>query len=553
MSEWREGFVWQASRRFLRHRMAVAGLIILGLLSLIVLLAPAITSSTAPESRWARLGPALAAAATFALHAACWDRYGIFRDELYFLVCGERLSAGYVDQPPGIALVARLAHELFGNWVPGIRLFGWIATAATVYLAGRLAARISGSGAGATIAAVAAFSCLVLRGTAHFLSMNAFEPLLIVALVHVLLRLSRGEDPRLWVVAGGLAGLAVLFKYSAAPLSLALLLGVVLTPARRALATPWALTGAAFGLLVVLPNFVWQASHGFPFLELVHNQLAYKNVPLTPLQFLGEVLFEANPGTAPIWLGGLAWLLLSRSARDARFVGVGALLHLLLLTFGHGKPYYAASLLPVLLGAGGAAFAALVRSRTTQRIYCGVLATSALIFMPMAVPILPAEEFVAYQAALGMKTAQMELGSQSVLPQVFADQFGWRELVAGIAGVYRSLPPEQQERAVVYGENYGVAAAVDILGPELGLPRGLAVSGHNQYWFWGIPRGRGDPAIIVGGADGPCRGGFQEQERASQLPVLPYVMPYENGHVIWVCRGAVQQPVALPSSVRHFE
>src|SRR5512138_2116081 len=107
-----------------------------------------------PEPRSARLGPALAALATFALHAACWGRYGIFRDELYFLVCGQRLSAGYVDQPPGIALVAGAAHALFGTWVPGIRLFGWLATAATTYLAGRLAARLSGSGVAATIALV---------------------------------------------------------------------------------------------------------------------------------------------------------------------------------------------------------------------------------------------------------------------------------------------------------------------------------------------------------------------------------------------------------------
>ena len=382
---------------------------------------PAIVAvdATAQEPRLARLGPALAALATFALHAACWGRYGIFRDELYFMLCGERLSAGYVDQPPGIALVAGLAHWLFGTWVPGIRVFGWIATATTVYLAGRLAILLGGRmrlgppdprlapgqahppapslaillggrmrlgppdprlapgqahppapslAAAATIAGVATFACLVLRGTSHFLSMNAFEPLLILALVHVLVRLAQGEDPRLWVAAGGLAGLAVLFKYSSAPLALALLLGFLATPARRALRTPWALAGAAFGILVVLPNFAWQASHGFPFLELVHNQLAYKNTPTTPLQFLGGVLFEANPGNAPIWLGGLAWLLLARSARAARFAGVGGLIYLLLLTFGHAKPYYLSPLLPVLLGAGGAAFAAVIRSRRTQQI-----------------------------------------------------------------------------------------------------------------------------------------------------------------------------------------
>jgi hypothetical protein len=356
------------------------------------------------------------------------------------------------------------------------------------------------------------------------------------------------------VAAGGLAGLAVLFKYSSAPLSLALLLGFLVTPARRALWTPWALAGAAFGMLVVLPNLAWQVSHGFPFLELVHNQLAYKNAPITPLQFLGGVLFEANPGNAPIWLGGLAWLLRARSASPARFAGVGGLLYLLLLAFGQAKPYYAAPLLPIFLGAGGAAFAALIRSRRTQQVYCGVLAASALLASPMAIPILPAGAFVAYQAALGMRTAQTERFEQSVLPQIFADQFGWPELVAGVARVYRSLPAAEQQRAVIFAKNYGVASAMEILGPGFGLPQGLAISGHNQYWFWGVPAGRGDPVIVVSGPNETCmRGLFREQVRGEQLPRLPYPMPYENGHTIWICRGLQQPMTGMPPSLRHFE
>jgi 4-amino-4-deoxy-L-arabinose transferase-like glycosyltransferase len=509
--------------------------------------------SPVPEARLARLGPALAALATFALHAACWGRYGIFRDELYYLVCGERLAAGYVDQPPGIALVARLASALFGTWVPGLRLFAWLATSLTVYLAGRLAARLTGSAAAATIASVATFSCLLLRGTSAFLSMNAFEPLLVLAVVLVLLRLSRGEDPRLWIAAGGLAGLAVLFKYSSAVISVALLAGMALTPARRALRTRWAVAGAAFGLLVVLPNLAWQASHGFPFLELVRNQLLYKNAPSTPLAFLGGLLFDANPGNAPLWLGGLAWLLLAGRARDARFAGVGALAYLVALTFGHAKPYYATPVLPVLLAAGGAAFAAILPSRGVQRVACGVLAASALALSPIAVPILPEQALIAYQGALGLRNTAMERQRQSVLPQVFADQHGWRELVAGVARAYASLPPEERARAVVFGKNYGVASAVEILGPELGLPRGLAVSGHNQFWLWGLPPGRGDPAIVVSDAEEDCGGLYRERRLAEQLPSTPYVMPKEDAHALWICRGARQPPRALPPAMRHFE
>jgi hypothetical protein len=507
-----------------------------------------------PEPRGARLGPALAALATFALHAACWGRYGIFRDELYFLVCGQRLSAGYVDQPPGIALVARLAYSLFGTWVPGLRAFSWIAAAATVYLTGRLAARISGSGAAATLAAVAASSCLALLGASQHLSLNAFEPLLVMATVLVLLRLTQGGDPRLWLAAGGLAGLSVLMKYTAAPLCLALLAGIAVTPARRALRTWWALAGATVGALVVLPNFLWQATHGFPFLEMVHAAVTWKNTPTTPLQFLVGLLVTANPLIAPLWVGGLGWLLFAPRARASRFIGVGGLIQLLALTFGHAKPYYGTALLPLLLAGGAVAVEALVRSRIVRRAYGGLIVTSALALSPLAIPILPLDALVRYLGAIGSQPPANERGEQSVLPQHFADQFGWRELTAGVARVYRSLPAEEQAHAVVFTpRNYGSASAVEILGPEYGLPRGIAISGHNQFWFWGIPSGRGDPLIAVSDPGWSCRDHYREQVLGEQLPKVPYAMPGDNGHTIWICRGLIAPLLTLPPSVRHFD
>ena len=507
------------------------------------------------EPRLARLGPALAALTTFAVHAACWGRYGLFRDEMYYLVCGQRLSAGYVDQPPGIAVVARLAFSLFGTWVPGLRLFSWIAGAATVYLVGRLAARIAGGSAtAATLAAVAASSCLLLLGAPQHLSLNAFEPLLVLAVVHVLLRLTEGGDERLWVAAGGLAGLAVLMKYTAAPLCLALLAGIAVTPARRALRTWWALAGATVGALVVLPNFLWQATHGFPFLEIVHAGVAWKNTPTTPLQFLVLLVMEAGLLIAPLWVGGLCWLLLAQRARASRFIGVGGLIHLLALIFGHAKPYYATALLPLLLAGGAVAVEALVRSRTIRWAYGALFVASAVVLAPLTIPVLPLNILIRYMGAVGIRPPANERFEQSVLPQYFADQFGWRELTAGVARVYRSLPAEEQAHAVVFTPlNYGAASALEILGPEYGLPRGIAISGHNQFWFWGVPSGRGDPLIAVSDPGFNCRDYYREQVLGEQLPKVPYAMPYDNGHTIWICRGLFAPPLTLPPSVRQFE
>ena len=51
------------------------------------------------------------AAAKLLFHLLIANRYGIFRDELYYLACSEHLDAGYVDQPPLIGFIAWIARR----------------------------------------------------------------------------------------------------------------------------------------------------------------------------------------------------------------------------------------------------------------------------------------------------------------------------------------------------------------------------------------------------------------------------------------------------------
>src|SRR5476649_1620904 len=74
----------------------------------------------------------LLALACLVLHALANGHYGIFRDELYFIVCGDRPDWGYVDQPAVVPLLASWSHALFGNFLPGFRLLPALAMAATV-------------------------------------------------------------------------------------------------------------------------------------------------------------------------------------------------------------------------------------------------------------------------------------------------------------------------------------------------------------------------------------------------------------------------------------
>ncbi len=121
-----------------------------------------------------------------------------------------------------------------------------------------------------------------------------------------------------------------------------------------------------------------------------------------------------------------------------------------------------------------------------------------------------------------------------LLPQYYADMFGWREMTAKVAAIYHALPPEDRARAVFFGRNYGEAATVDVFGPPLGLPP--AISGHNSYFLWG-PMGHDASVVItLGGERNQFLQAYQEVTVAGRLDD-PYAMLYETNIPIYVLRG----------------
>jgi len=92
-------------------------------------ISPEVVANKASESqlkqRGFRSGAAIVlyiAAAKLVLHLATADRYGIFRDEYYYLACAQHPAWGYVDHPPMAVWIAWLARHLFGESPFGLRL-----------------------------------------------------------------------------------------------------------------------------------------------------------------------------------------------------------------------------------------------------------------------------------------------------------------------------------------------------------------------------------------------------------------------------------------------
>lgn len=479
----------------------------------------------------------LGAATTLLNILTARDGYGYFRDELYYLANAQHLGFGYVEHPPLIGWITWLGRTLFGDSQLAIRVLPALAAGVTVYLVCRIVMEMQGNRFAQLLAGVATALAPVYVSIFGILSMNAFDIMIWSAAVLIVVRLLSTGKSKLWLAFGLVAGLGLENKISVLFLGFGLTVGLILDRQWRELGSRWFWLGGTLALILFLPYLVWQAQHDWALLEFMSHATQFKNLPLTPVEFLSAQLLQLNPVAVPLALAGLVFYFLGPGGRPFRSLGWAVLAILGVMISQHAKPYYFAPAFPLLLAPGGVMMERLTERRGWRWIrplYPPLLVLSGLALVPLAKPVLPVEAFVRYQARLGMEPQTSERHELERLPQFFADRLGWRELAETVAEVYHALPAEDRQRACIFGQNYGQAGAIDLFGPELGLPS--ALSGHNTYWWWGPGECTGDVVVVIGGGREAAEEIFDRVELAATFTCQD-CMPYENHKPIWVCRG----------------
>ncbi len=472
----------------------------------------------------------------FALHLLTSTRYGYFRDGLYYLACSEHLAFGYVDQPPLIAVLGWIARHTLGTSLPALLFWPALAGALRIILTAAFARELGAGRFGTVLAAALAATPGVWWVIDHQFAMNSLESLLWGGLAYVVLRLINTANPKLWLAFGAISGVGLLNKYSIVFFAAALLAGLLLTRQRKLLFTPWILVGGAIALLIFSPNLIWNIQHHWPFLELMRNIRATgKDVILSPGMYLVQQVLMLNPISCPFWFGGLLFYFFSRDAKNYRNFGWTFVITILLFMITHGKDYYSAPAYVMLFAAGGVATERLISERTVLKFACFIwLAFGVIPLLPLVLPVLPIETFLRYQSHLPFEVPKTERSFVGeTLPQYYADEFPWPGLVAATAQVYHSLTPEEQQRAAIFGSNYGQAAAIDFFGPQYGLPK--AISGHQNYFLWGPRQYTGEIVILLGSTEREAREQFESVTVAANLD-NPYAYRYENRPIL-LCRG----------------
>jgi hypothetical protein len=511
---------------------------------------------------WATLLPVVLAlaGAKILLHLLCNGRYGYFIDEFYYLACSRRPDWGYVDQPPFSIGVLGLITAVAGEGLRTIRLLPALLGGATVVLTAALVREFGGGRFALLLAGLGVMINPLFLFMNNYYSMNAFDIFFWTAAFFVFARILHGGTDRLWLLLGLILGLAVMNKVGALWPAAGFFCGLALTGQRGRLRRPWPWVGAGLALILFLPYVLWEVKHAWPTLEFMRNATAVKYARLTRPGFLVAQVLELHPLAFPIWLCGALSLLFFRLSRTFRPLGIAwGVVLLILLVNSHSKAEYIAPAAPALLAAGGVVIERWIERgraagswwpRWVRWSMVGLLAAGGALTAPYTLPVLPIERFITYARALGFMPGTVENKELGLLPQHYADMFGWDNLAATVARVCDRLPAEERAQACIFAPSYGPSGALELLGRKYHLPP--VISGHNSYWIWGPGSCTGQVVIRLYGSREDMLRAFRSVEPADTVRSR-YVMPYENNIPIWICRDTRMPVREAWASVKHYE
>jgi Dolichyl-phosphate-mannose-protein mannosyltransferase len=482
------------------------------------------------------------------------NRYGYFRDEFDYMSCGDHLQWGYVDQPPLIPFLIHICRAVLGDSLRSVRFIPALASSLLVVQTAVLARELGGRRYAVLLSAVCAVIVPQYLSNGSLLGTNCLEPNLWMGCVYFFILAVRKNDPRYWLWFGVVAGLGMEEKYSIAVFGMGIVVGLLLTAQRRVFLDKWIWLGGLAAFLIFLPNLLWNIHYGWPFVQLIHNIKADgRDVVLGPAQFLLQQLLLVNPLTAPIWLRGLFGLLFWSRLKPYRALAWCYLVCYAVFFGLHGKTYYLAPVYPMLLAAGAVvlesaldrsplAASALDRKHSAgprlqwlKPVIVVLLLANGVYLSPIVVPILSPDRFLAFAKSLPFKLPVMEHAhARAALPQWYADQFGWQEIVDETAVAWNRLAPEERKDCGIFAQDYGQAGAIDFLGRRDGLPASL--SGHQTWFLWG-PRGySGNCLIVLDDRKERLEQLFNQVEFVGTSAPSPYAL--EQQIDVYICRGA---------------
>lgn len=424
--------------------------------------------------------------------------YELHRDEFLYYEQGQHFALGYLENPPLLPWLGMISSWLGGS-VFWIKFWPSLFGAFTVVITCLLTAEFGGKAFAQFIAGLAILGGAYMR--MHFLFQpNAPEIFFWTLSIYFLVRFIKNKETRfLFAFVVGIS-LSWWSKYSVAFLAAAIFIGLLLSIHRSIFLKKQTYIALLLGLILILPNIVWQYQHKWPLVhhmqELQETQLQFLN----PLDFIKDQILYLVP-VVVIWIAGWIWLYKNK---QWAFIFWTYLFVIILLLLGRGKSYYSMGIYPTLLAAGAVSWENLSYGKNGLRYALAALIIFLmLLFIPLLLPIRKPQELASFYKKYSLdKTGILKWEDQKnhPLPQDFADMIGWKEIAQQTAAVYHHLPANEKNKTLIKCDNYGLCGALNYYGKKLALPEAYSYNGSFLLW---IPNSFNITNVITVGEEFP--------------------------------------------------
>jgi 4-amino-4-deoxy-L-arabinose transferase-like glycosyltransferase len=405
--------------------------------------------------------------------------YDLQRDEYLHLDQAHHLAWGYLSVPPVTSWFSYVIL-LLGNSVFWVKFFPALFGVLTLILVWKTIEILKGN----LYALILGATCIVFSSLLRINMLyqpNSLDVLCWTAFYYTVIQYITSEDKK-WLYAGAIVfAFGFLNKYNILFLLIGLLPALLLSAQRRILAQKHLYFALLLGVVLILPNLVWQYSNLFP---IVHHMKELAETQLVNVDRVGflkdQLLFFI--GAFFVMLSGLYALLFYKPFGKYKLFFATLLFTLIVFLYFKTKAYYAIGLYPVYIAFGAAFLSHILQTGWKRYLQPVFIIIPLLFFIPMynlAFPNKTPEYIVAHPEKykkLGM--LRWEDGKDHALPQDFADMLGWKELAHKTDSVYATLP--NPELTLVLCDNYGQAGAINYYS-EKGIK---AVSFNADYVNW---------------------------------------------------------------------
>jgi 4-amino-4-deoxy-L-arabinose transferase-like glycosyltransferase len=210
--------------------------------------------------------------------------------------------------------------QSFGHSLFALRAIPAVFSGVATYVACLFAYDLGGEIFAIALAALVTIASPVLMAFGARFSPDTIEAATWSLIALWVWRITKGANPRWWLAVGAGIGVGAMTKYTMAFFVAGIVGGVLLTPARRYLKSPWLWAGAGLSVLIFLPNLVWQIRHDFVslhFLEHIHKRDVGEGRANGFVR--DQFLISTNLFAVQLWLAGLYYFSRPRTESDTGF------------------------------------------------------------------------------------------------------------------------------------------------------------------------------------------------------------------------------------------